>query len=162
MTVDTENRYTAFRGELVDAGVLVGSPVDGLYGKGASFVAVFDGLDRFVRGGRGVRCSGGLPLPAARPPGPFPADRLPAVVPRPHRIDAQLRRWRRRARRAAADGRGRSGLGRSPLDDRAHVAAGRVLSAVPAGRRATCPRAAGPSTCSAAASATSRPTTRRG
>jgi seryl-tRNA synthetase len=41
-------RQLAFRDALVDAGILVPSGVKGLWGKGPTFVAVFDGLDRFV------------------------------------------------------------------------------------------------------------------
>jgi seryl-tRNA synthetase len=38
----------AFRDALLDATILVASNVQGVYGKGSSFVAVFDGVDRFV------------------------------------------------------------------------------------------------------------------
>jgi seryl-tRNA synthetase len=45
--VATESQL-AFRDALLDAAILVPSTVQGLYGKGASFVAAFDGVDRFV------------------------------------------------------------------------------------------------------------------
>jgi seryl-tRNA synthetase len=38
----------AFRDALIDAGILIASGVRGIYGKGPSFVAAFEGLDRFV------------------------------------------------------------------------------------------------------------------
>ena len=38
----------AFRDALLDAGILRASGVQGIYGKGPSFVAAFEGLDRFV------------------------------------------------------------------------------------------------------------------
>jgi seryl-tRNA synthetase len=42
------DRQIAFRDALVEAGVLRPSSVKGVWGKGPSFVAVFDGVDRFV------------------------------------------------------------------------------------------------------------------
>jgi seryl-tRNA synthetase len=41
-------RQLAFRDSLIAAGILAPSTVQGLYGKGPSFVAAFDGVDRFV------------------------------------------------------------------------------------------------------------------
>ncbi len=40
--------YQDLRDRLIHAGVLIGSTVKGLYGKGAAFVHVFDGLDALV------------------------------------------------------------------------------------------------------------------
>ncbi len=48
MTILTSDPYTELRGRLVSDGVLVPMGVEGLYGKGRSFVEVFDGLDRFL------------------------------------------------------------------------------------------------------------------
>ena len=48
MQAEVVDCYQTLQHELVDAGVLLASPVKGLYGKGTSFVAVFDGLDRLV------------------------------------------------------------------------------------------------------------------
>src|SRR3954468_18481394 len=45
---NSPSRMSNFRGELIAAGVLYPSGVPGVYGKGAKFVAVFDGVDRFV------------------------------------------------------------------------------------------------------------------
>ena len=44
----TEDCYTDLRNRLVDAEVLLPSTVKGLFGKGAAFVKVFDGLDRLI------------------------------------------------------------------------------------------------------------------
>ncbi len=43
-----DERQLAFRDALVSGGVLVPTGVPGVYGKSPSFVAAFDGLDRFV------------------------------------------------------------------------------------------------------------------
>jgi len=48
MTLTVSDLYTDFRARLISDGVLVPMGVDGLYGKGRSFVEVFDGLDRFL------------------------------------------------------------------------------------------------------------------
>src|SRR3954464_2482615 len=40
--------HLAFRDALLDAGILMSSGVQGVYGKGPTFVAAFEGLDRFV------------------------------------------------------------------------------------------------------------------
>lgn len=48
MAVTMSDPYTEFRGRLVSDGVLVPMGVEGLYGKGRSFVEVFDRLDRFL------------------------------------------------------------------------------------------------------------------
>ena len=62
----------AFRDALVDAGILVPSSVKGVYGKGPSFVATFDGVDRFVtEAGRGDEPE---------------VYRFPAVLPREHLV----------------------------------------------------------------------------
>ncbi len=47
MRVASEEQL-AFRDSLVGAGILAPSGVPGVYGKGPSFVAAFDGVDRFV------------------------------------------------------------------------------------------------------------------
>ena len=44
----TSDCYIELQERLVAAGVLMRSPVKGLYGKGTAFVRVFDGLDRLV------------------------------------------------------------------------------------------------------------------
>lgn len=49
MTVTVEiDPYRLFQARLFDAGVLVATGVDGLYGKSGAFVQIFDGLSRFV------------------------------------------------------------------------------------------------------------------
>jgi seryl-tRNA synthetase len=48
MTVTVSDPYTELRRRLLSDGVLVPMGVDGLYGKGRSFVEVFNGLDRFL------------------------------------------------------------------------------------------------------------------
>jgi seryl-tRNA synthetase len=48
MTAVVTDRQRAFRDALVGAGILVPSLVPGVYGRGPSFVATFEGVDRFV------------------------------------------------------------------------------------------------------------------
>jgi seryl-tRNA synthetase len=48
MSRAASERHLAFRDALVSAHILVPSGVQGVYGQGPSFVAVFDALDRFV------------------------------------------------------------------------------------------------------------------
>ena len=74
----------------------------GVYGKGPSFVAAFDGLDRFVtEAGRGDAPEV-YRFPGRAPAGNARAHRLPAFVSRPRRIDPRLRRRRPRPRGAVA------------------------------------------------------------
>ena len=68
--MSSDDRYASFQEQLVEAGVLVRSPVKGLYGKGRAFVSAFDGLDRFVTAAG-----------AADRPEVF---RFPPVIPREH------------------------------------------------------------------------------
>ena len=66
------DEQVAFGHALAAAGILVPSSVKGVYGKGPSFVATFDGIDRFV-------------TEAGRPNDPE-VYRFPALLPREHLV----------------------------------------------------------------------------